>query len=195
MTREAADLFEQALRLAPDSPEALFYGGFAARFGGDLAAARGRWQALREMHPPPQIKQVIDKQIADLGVARAAPSAANVVAADASHNSPSAEATVTVRIVPALASQAARPASLFVFAREVGSQGPPLAVKRLTNSAIGTEIHLSAADSMVPGRSLVNGRRVVITARLSVSGQPLPAAGDLYGEITYEPGRDRRRFW
>jgi hypothetical protein len=40
-------------------------------------------------------------------------------------------------------------APLFVFAREPGSKGPPLVAKRLTSPAIGTQIHLSAADSMI----------------------------------------------
>ena len=84
-------------------------------------------------------------------------------------------------------------AQLFVFAREPGGQGPPLAAKRLTSSAIGTQIHLSSADSMLPGRTLVAGQRVSIVARVSFSGQPLPAAGDLYGELTYEVGHDGAR--
>jgi cytochrome c-type biogenesis protein CcmH len=82
---------------------------------------------------------------------------------------------------------------LFVFAREPGGQGPPLAAKRLTSSAIGTQVHLSAADSMMPGRVLASGRQVSVTARVSFSGQPIPSAGDLYGELTYDVGRDGAR--
>jgi cytochrome c-type biogenesis protein CcmH len=79
---------------------------------------------------------------------------------------------------------------LFVFAREPGSRGPPLAAKRLSSSAIGTQVSLSPADSMMPGRVLTGGQRVSITARVSFSGQPVPSAGDLYGELSYEVGRD-----
>jgi cytochrome c-type biogenesis protein CcmH len=84
-------------------------------------------------------------------------------------------------------------AALFVFAREPGSQGPPLAVKRLTSSAIGTQVQLSAADSMVPGRVLAKGQHVSVTARVSFGGQPLPSSGDLYGELSYDVGRDGAR--
>jgi hypothetical protein len=63
----------------------------------------------------------------------------------------------------------------------------------LTSAAIGTQIHLSAADSMMPGRVLLSGHRVSITARVSFSGQPLQAAGDLYGEVTYDVGHDGPR--
>jgi len=54
-------------------------------------------------------------------------------------------------------------------------------------------VHLSAADSMLPGRVLTVGQRVSITARVAFSGQPLPAAGDLYGEVSYDVGRDGAR--
>jgi hypothetical protein len=58
----------------------------------------------------------------------------------------------------------------------------------LTTAAIGTQINLSAADSMIPGRVLSSGQKVSITARVSFSGQPTPAAGDLYGEASYQVG-------
>jgi cytochrome c-type biogenesis protein CcmH len=77
-----------------------------------------------------------------------------------------------------------------VFAREPGQGGPPLAVKRLTVAAIGTQVELSGADSMVPGRALTKGQKVSITARVAFSGQPLPTSGDLSGELSYEVGRD-----
>jgi hypothetical protein len=43
---------------------------------------------------------------------------------------------------------------------------------------------------MIPGRVLVAGQRVSVTARVSFSGQPVPAAGDLYGELSYDVGHD-----
>jgi cytochrome c-type biogenesis protein CcmH len=99
-------------------------------------------------------------------------------------------ATVNIRIAPGLKSRLHGEAPLFLFAREPGGRGPPLAAKRLTSAAIGTQIELSSADSMIPGRVLTRGTVVSITARVSFSGQPLPAAGDLYGELSYDVGRD-----
>jgi hypothetical protein len=43
---------------------------------------------------------------------------------------------------------------------------------------------------MIPSRVLVSGHKVSITARVSFSGQPLPAKGDLFGEVTYDVGHD-----
>jgi cytochrome c-type biogenesis protein CcmH len=190
ITPEAAKLFEQALSIEPGNPKALLYGGFAAAARGDVVAARNRWLALKEMHPPAQIEQLLDARIAELGPAEAGNSPAGNAPEGAASD---ADVSVNIRIAPAIKARLTREAPLFVFAREPGGKGPPLAAKRLTSAAIGTQIHLSAADSMIPGRVLTKGHRVSITARVSFSGQPLPAAGDLYGELTYDVGQDGTR--
>ena len=43
---------------------------------------------------------------------------------------------------------------------------------------------------MLPGHALVTGQKVSVTARVSFSGRPVPSAGDLYGELSYDVGRD-----
>jgi cytochrome c-type biogenesis protein CcmH len=212
ITPAASELFEQALAIQPESPKALLYGGFAAAQRGDFTAARSRWLALKAMHPPAEIEQVLDARIAELGAAGPGTPGAGMAGAatdgaggadvsatgpggqaGAGPSAPSAQVTVNISIAPALKSRLTSEAPLFVFAREPGAPGPPLAAKRLTSRAIGTQIQLSAADSMMPGRMLVAGHQVSITARVSFSGQPLPAAGDLYGEVTYDVGHDGAR--
>ena len=202
ITPEASQLFEEALSEAPGNPQALLYGGFAAATRGDRALARSRWQTLKSMHPPPQIEQMLDARIAELGppgtgvATEAAPAGTSASPAGTSTSDgglSGAEVTVNISIAPALKSRLVPEAPLFVFAREPGSKGPPLAAKRLTSSAIGTQVHLSAADSMLPGRVLVKGQQVSITARVSFSGKPVPSAGDLYGELSYDVGRDGAR--
>jgi cytochrome c-type biogenesis protein CcmH len=191
ITPPASQLFEDALTLTPTNPKALLYGGFAAATRGDRALARSRWQALKDLHPPPQIVQMLDARIAELGPAVQSGTNASPAGTSASvEGSAPAQVTVNIRIAPALKSRLKPEAPLFVFAREPGSVGPPLAAKRLTSTAIGTQVQLSAADSMMPGRVLVSGRRVSITARVSFSGRPTPAAGDLYGELAYDVGHD-----
>ena len=188
ITPQAAQLFEDALALAPGNPKALLYGGFAAASRGDRESARTRWQSLKALHPPPQIDQMLDARIAELGPPGTSASPGGTSTSPGALSA--AEVTVNISIAPALKSRLVSEAPLFVFAREPGSQGPPLAAKRLTSSAIGSQIHLSQADSMIPGRALVSGRQVSITARISFSGQPVASAGDLYGELSYDVGRD-----
>jgi len=220
ITPAASLLFEQALSLAPDNPKALLYAGFAAATRGDRVLARTRWQALKNMNPPAQIMQLLDARIADLGPLPPGPgeggtgvgtaggtgggtAGGTAVDATAAGTSPSpagtstssgglggAVVTVKINLAPALKSRLVSEAPLFVFAREPGTAGPPLAAKRLTSTAIGSQVQLSPADSMLPGRVLKSGQRVSITARVSFSGQPIPSAGDLYGELTYEVGHD-----
>ena len=205
VTPPAGDLFERAVALEPDNPRALLYSGFGAATRGDRATARQRWLKLKGMHPPAEIDAMLNDRIAELGtsdleqgpvaagaagaVGPAAPTAATPSPAGAAGSS-AALATVNIRIAPALQSHLTGDVPLFVFAREPGGGGPPLAAKRLTSAALGSEVRLSSADSLIPGRSLVAGQKVSITARISFSGQPLPAAGDLYGELTYDVGHD-----
>jgi cytochrome c-type biogenesis protein CcmH len=191
ITPPASQLFEDAIILAPDNPKALLYGGFAAATRGDRALARSRWQALKDLNPPPQIVQMLDARIAELGPAAESGTNASAAGTSAStEGSAAAQVTVNIRIAPALKSRLKPETPLFVFAREPGSRGPPLAAKRLTSAAIGTQVLLSSADSMLPGHELTQGERVSITARVSFSGLPTPAAGDLYGEVSYDVGRD-----
>jgi cytochrome c-type biogenesis protein CcmH len=198
ITPPASQLFEEALSEAPGNPQALLYGGFAAATRGDRALARSRWQTLKSMHPPPQIEKMLDARIAELGPEEAGGAQAGTIASPAGTSTSAeglsaAEVTVNISIAPALKSRLISEAPLFVFAREPGSKGPPLAAKRLTSGAIGTQVHLSAADSMLPGRVLVKGQHLSITARVSFSGKPVPSAGDLYGELSYDVGRDGAR--
>jgi cytochrome c-type biogenesis protein CcmH len=188
---EASQLFEEALKLEPNNPKALLYGGFAAATRDDRALARSRWQALKDLHPPPQIEEMLDARIAALGIPEESGTNASPTGTSASaQGSAPAQVTVNIHIAPALKSRLKPETPLFVFAREPDSRGPPLAAKRLTSEAIGTQVQLSAADSMMPGRVLVAGKRVSITARVSFSGRPIPAAGDLYGELSYDVGHD-----
>jgi cytochrome c-type biogenesis protein CcmH len=194
ITPQVANLFEAGVTLAPDSAKALLYGGFAAAVRGESALARSRWLKVKTLHPPAQVEEMIDQRLADLGSEGASASVAQPAVAPAAPGAataaPPATATVTVAIAPALKARLKADAPLFVFARETGGKGPPLAVKRLTIAAIGTQVQLSDADSMMPGRGLSKGQRVSITARVAFSGQPLPTSGDLFGELTYEVGRD-----
>ncbi|MBS0388351.1 MAG: tetratricopeptide repeat protein, partial [Proteobacteria bacterium] len=78
---EATALFERALALDPRSPQALFYTGLALLNAGKLTDARARFAAMRELGPPPQIMDALDKQIAaiDVEIARRKPDPATAI--------------------------------------------------------------------------------------------------------------------
>jgi hypothetical protein len=86
-----------------------------------------------------------------------------------------------VSLAASLRAKAAAGATLFIVAKSVDSPGIPVAVFR---SSVGTwpvKFTLDDSQSMLPGRNLSSAGRVTVEARISQSGQPLPAAGDLQG--------------
>ncbi|MBS0366983.1 MAG: hypothetical protein JSR67_14295 [Proteobacteria bacterium] len=194
----AGELIDRALQLSPDSGRAVFFGATLAERRGDLALARQRFARLLQMNPPDSIRPILEQQVEGLdsrlaakaGGAAAGPAgvAAPVAApAGPDHSTDSAtQVRITVSLAPGVAASLGN-APLFVFARNPGQPGPPLAVKRLP-SQFPQSVILSAADAMVPGRALVAGQRVQIVARIARGGGPVAARGDPFGELTATVG-------
>jgi cytochrome c-type biogenesis protein CcmH len=90
----------------------------------------------------------------------------------------------TVHISANLAPHAAPGTPLFVYATDVNSPGPPLAVLRLRVERWPVSFVLDDADAMIPGRNLSASTSVQLEARVSASGAALPRPGDLVGTVT-----------
>jgi cytochrome c-type biogenesis protein CcmH len=185
----AAHLIEQALVIDPNSGRALFFGALVAERHNDLPLARQRFMKLLAMNPPADVRPLLEQQVSAIdaklaGGAASASAPAAPPAATASH----ALVRLTVTLAPALAANIGQ-APLFVFVRDPQRAGPPLAVKRLP-SHFPQSVALSAADSMVPGRTLTDGQSVQVVARIARSGNPVGASGDPFGEVTYQVGHD-----
>ena len=176
---EAARLFERALEMAPDNARALWYGGIVAYRRGDMALAQQRWIELQEHDLPDDLRQVLAERLAELERTEGKPAAKADAAATAS------AIDLTVGIDPALAARVPANATLFVIARR-GSGGPPLAVQRRPVGAWPVSLRLSDADAMLPGISLAGAGPLTLIARISLSGQPIAASGDLFGEVGYD---------
>jgi hypothetical protein len=86
-----------------------------------------------------------------------------------------------VSLAAALGAKATVGATLFIVAKSVDSPGAPVAVFRGSVGTWPVRFTLDDSQSMLPGRNLSSAGRVTIEARISQSGQPLPAAGDLQG--------------
>lgn len=97
-----------------------------------------------------------------------------------------------VSLAAALSAKAAAGATLFIVAKSVDSPGAPVAVFRGSVGSWPVKFTLDDSQSMLPGRNLSNAGRVTIEARISQSGQPLPAAGDLQGSSGAINPADRR---
>jgi len=87
-----------------------------------------------------------------------------------------AQVTVNISIAPALKSRLVSEAPLFVFAREPGSKGPPLAAKAADEQCHRHPSHLSAADSCC-GARLGEGTACLDHRSSVLSGRPVPRRG------------------
>ncbi len=175
----AAELFDQALALAPDNPRALWYGGIAAYRRGDMALARQRWVELQQHDLPPELRQVLAERLAELGQPQGPP------ATQAPEPSAAGAVEISIALDASLAARVPQNAMLFVIARR-GEGGPPLAVQRRSVGAWPVTVRLSDADAMLPGMKLAGSGPLRLIARISASGQPVAASGDLYGEVGYD---------
>ncbi|MGH8129785.1 MAG: tetratricopeptide repeat protein [Steroidobacteraceae bacterium] len=176
----AAQLFEQALAIAPDNPRALWYGGIVAYRRGDLALAQQRWVELQNYELTPDLRQVLAERLSELERSQGKPAAGSGTA-----QSVPGGIEISIGIAPELANQTRPNSTLFVIARR-GNAGPPLAVVRRSVGAWPITVGLSDVDAMLPGMSLADGGPITLIARISRSGEPIAASGDLFGEVGYD---------
>jgi cytochrome c-type biogenesis protein CcmH len=200
----AGRLIDRAIALDPNSGKALFYGAAAALRHGALPLARERFAKLLTLGPPPNVRPILEQQIAAIdreladGPAPAEGQAVSAGAASAlaapapeSSGAPPGDASVRVNVVlsPKLGAPGRTSESVFVIVRDPGRPGPPLAVKRI-ESHFPQRIDLTPADSMIPERRFAVGEHVQVIARIARSGQAMGATGDPFGEVNYLVGRD-----
>ena len=109
----------------------------------------------------------------------------------------------TVRLAAALKSQAAPGDVVFIFARATGGAGAgaggggggmPLAIVQKRVADLPATFMLDDSQAMSPAARLSSAQQVVITARISKSGQATPQLGDMEGiSVPVAPGARARR--
>lgn len=200
----AADaLIQKALALDPHNPKALGLAGTVAFDKGDAAGAARYWQqALAGTEPGTelamQLKDAVDAARLRAGLPPLTAGSTPGATAAATITTPQAGAgpSVQVRITlaPALAAQAMPDETVFIFARAASGNGAaapkmPLAIQRRQVKDLPLDITLDDSMAMSPAARLSSQPQVVVGARISKSGNPLPQPGDLQGlSATVAPG-------
>ena len=207
---EPLALVERALKADPDNAKALALAGTAAFNRKDFKTAVQLWERLGKVSPPDssfmaQLQGSID-EARSLGglppgprLVQAAPVAAPVTApvttplagvpptavAASSATAQGAIAAVltgTVRLSPALAAQAKPDDVVFIFARPAEGGRMPLAILRHQVKDLPVNFRLDDSMAMSPAMKLSQFAKVVVSARVSKSGQAAPGPGDLSGQ-------------
>ena len=195
----AREILAAALKANPNEAKALWYTAVIAVRAGDTATARSSFQALLEQNPPPEIRQIVVQQLAELGVdvpggtGAPPPGMGGGMAGgpDAGATAAGAEGrtlNISVSVAPALAAKLKPGTPLFVSARQPGIPGPPLAAVRLSSDQLPATVVLSDANSMVEGRNLSSVDDVEIVARVAFGGTAVPESGDLIGTVINAKG-------
>ena len=174
-------LVERALKIDPDNQRALTLAGSAAFEAHDYKHAIGYWERLlKQPGLDPELGQALQAGIAQARLLQAGGASPPKVAA-----SPATAGKETIRgevkLNEALASRASPDDSVFIFAR--AAQGPPmpLAVVRKQVKDLPVRFTLDDSMAMAPNLKLSAFPEVVITARISKSGNAKAQSGDLQG--------------
>lgn len=169
-------LIERALALDPEHPRGLWLGAAAAFQRGARAEAKAYLQRLLpQVEPGSEIEQHVRSELMQLQ--EAAIPGINEDTAIASQ--PRLE--VKVSLDPDLAVKVLPTDPVFIFARAVQGPPMPLAVVRKQVKDLPVTVVLDDSQAMAPEMRLSRSAEVVIGARISRSGDPIPHSGDLEG--------------
>ena len=203
---EPLALVKRALNADPDNAKALALAGTAAFNRKDFKTAVQMWERLGKVSPPDssfmaQLQGSID-EARSLGglppgarLVQAAPVTAPVTtplaglppgavtaSSAAAQGATAAVLTGTVRLSPALAAQAKADDVVFIFARPAEGGRMPLAILRHQVKDLPVNFRLDDSMAMSPAMKLSQFAKVVVSARVSKSGQAAPGPGDLSGQ-------------
>lgn len=201
------ELVDRALKIDPNQPKALAMAGTAALYRKDFAGALRYWEKLLPLLPPESdMAKSIASGIAEareLGGIKAPAMSAGAMkpaeplppksavqaetkpAAQPAAQSPAgvtgASISGRVTLSPAVAAKAGPQDILFILARAVNGPRIPLAVLRKKVADLPVEFVLDDTQAMSPELKLSGFAEVVVSARVSKSGNAIAQSGDLQG--------------
>jgi cytochrome c-type biogenesis protein CcmH len=194
------ELVQRALKADPTQWKALAMAGTDAFNRKDYRQAIDYWERLKTTLPPDapiaqQIQGSINEARSLGGFAVPPPALAatpkpapNPVApaAPAAGTAGTAKATVsgTVDLSPALKAKASPDDAVFVFARPAEGSRMPVALTRAKVRDLPLRFTLDDSMAMSPDMVLSQQSKVIIGARISKAGVPMPQPGDLEGFST-----------
>nr|AMK59226.1 cytochrome c-type biogenesis protein CcmI [uncultured bacterium UPO46] len=200
-------LIARALAVEPDNAKALLLAGAEAFGEKRFAAAIGHWERLlARMEPESDEAKMIAAGVArarELGgmkvgggetAAQETAAKRGAVAQASPVDAAAGAVSGRVELSPALRAQTTPDQTVFVFARAVNGPRMPLAVLRVRVADLPLDFTLDDSLAMSPQNKLSSAGELRVEARVSKSGQALPAKGDLSGNSAIvKPGNHNVR--
>jgi cytochrome c-type biogenesis protein CcmH len=193
----ALSVVQRALALEPNNIKALALAGSAAFDRRDYITAVKHWEVVESGLPPdsgilPQVRDSIAQARQLGGLPPSGPAGAPVAAAPAAAlPPPTATATAgavagavqgRISLAPALAARVSPEDTVFILARPAEGPRMPLAVLRKQVKDLPLDFKLDDSMAMAPGATISAHARIVVSARVSKSGDAMPKPGDLSGQ-------------
>jgi cytochrome c-type biogenesis protein CcmH len=190
-------LLKRALAADPDNIKALLLAGTAEFEAGQYKRAVEVWERVTALAPQDtelvaSLRQSIDEARAKAG-GTAGASAGAAAPAERKGGGPAAGGAEAlsgrVSLSAALADKVAPTDTVFIFAR--AAQGPrmPLAAFKLQVKDLPMDFRLDDSMAMAPQARISSASEVIVTARISKAGDPIPKSGDLEGSsAAVKPG-------
>lgn len=170
----AGVMFEKALKVDPDYVKGILYGAFAAAERKEIDLARERFQKLLDNNPPEELKGIIQQQLTALDAVK------NAVAVP-----------LRVTIAASVSDKIRSGARLFVYARNPGQRGPPLAARTL-EVKFPQDMDLLSTDAMIGTTGFAAGQELEIEVRVSNDGGAISRSGDPFGTARVKAGTNAR---
>jgi len=205
------ELIVKALKIDPKNQTALALAATAAMENGQFDESIALWRRLAAVvEPGSRDRQAVEQAIEQVqqvalakGVKLAGESTGTTAAGSGVPATPAPQGPATgpakgatpaataatasisgeVTLAPELMRQAKPDEAVFIFARAVDGPPLPLAVIRTTVKELPLRFTLDDSMSMAPTARLSMHRQVVVSARVSRSGQAMPQPGDLIGTV------------
>ena len=180
---EPEKLVLKALEIEPTNLKALALAGTAAFHRSDFNRAADYWERMLPLvAPESDDAQTIRDNVAEARARAGARAPAPVAKAEAKAAAkPHPGIRGTVRLSQKLRDKLSPGDTLFVFARAAEGPPMPLAILRKKAGELPLEFALNDAMAMAPGLNVSAFPRIVVTARVSRTGNAKPQPGDLQG--------------
>jgi len=187
LTKKAVSILEQAIQLDPNHIKSLWLLGTAAYQKQEFRGALKYWEKLYTLMEPGsddaiQISSSVNEIRSRLGMPPMDVSKIQTTPpAETNEEISDARIQGSVSLADDMTSEVSANDTVFVFARAASGSRMPLAIIRKQVKDMPFDFTLDDSLAMNPSMKLSSVPEVIVSARISKSGDAMPQAGDLQG--------------